>query len=270
MSKGKRKEGVENRDSKREQRKKESSQSKDKGHERRQDKGKQDKEYKARQKQPRLPHPRSRPFGRDDYGHVTVIAKTNRAQENEKYSDMFEQEVQERKTYESNIDMREENSDTEELPSPFTSPKEQIPVSPDTDVILFDLETSGLYSECDITQIAAKHHGTEDCFSTFVRLARGYISRGITNITGIEIHKQNMYFNLEKVPSLSTSEALSVFYEWLSKYNSVLLVAHNAPFDSCVLVNTSMKYGMSDKLFNIVGFVDTLKLSKIAYPGRRK
>ncbi|XP_052772596.1 DNA polymerase III PolC-type-like [Mya arenaria] len=117
----------------------------------------------------------------------------------------------------------------------------------------------------DIIQLSAKHLDTGDTFSTYIRPAGGYIPPKITSITEITIRGEQMFYNMTPVESTDTLTGLSSFSEWLKKFNNPVLIAHNAAFDTRIILNSFLHCSVSHS--HIHGFADSLKLCKEVFPG---
>ena len=74
-----------------------------------------------------------------------------------------------------------------------------------------------------------------------------------------------MMHNWIPVEAVRLDKALTTFEEWLDSYDNPVLIAHNANFDSRVLVNSYHKN--MQRVPNILGFGDSLNLLKKEYPG---
>lgn len=129
------------------------------------------------------------------------------------------------------------------------------------DIIVFDLETTGLNPQAErITEIGAvrlKNMEIVEEFQTFVNPERE-ISPYISNLTGIY---DDMVANapLEK-------EALEMFAKFCSSGNGQApLVAHNSDFDTGFLRAAYARCNMQYS-FNAI---DTLKLSRAAFPNKK-
>ena len=110
--------------------------------------------------------------------------------------------------------------------------------------IIFDLETTGLSRNSDITQIAA-YNGVNK-FNNYV-LPRCDISKEASKITGITFHRSSnkMYQNGEEVQAVTQREALLNFIEFLEKKDTSILVGHNiAMFDIPILLNKLKEFGL--------------------------
>ena len=122
------------------------------------------------------------------------------------------------------------------------------------DVIVFDIETTGLSRELDrITEIGAvklRNMEVVDRFQTFVNPERP-IPANITELTGITDEM------VEDAPP--EKEALEKFIAFAGKG---VLVAHNADFDTSFIKIGCERQGLTYD----IRYVDTLKLSRAALP----
>ncbi|CAC5374155.1 unnamed protein product [Mytilus coruscus] len=150
----------------------------------------------------------------------------------QKKNSEFRSKVKEGTTYENNAEVNEPMPDIQEIPSPLT-------INESDNFIFFDLETTGLSRNSDITQIAAA------CGSnTFQRhvIPRTEITQEASTIIGITFsHSTN------KIP---------------------ILVGHNiANFDMLVLENRLKEFHLFSTFSACAkGFIDTLKVSKRVIP----
>ncbi|WAR05581.1 DPO3-like protein, partial [Mya arenaria] len=142
------------------------------------------------------------------------------------------------------------------------------------DVIVFDLETTGLESillsgtNSSIVQIAALHVSSGQHLNLFVKPKCGYIPTTASNITGLEFHDGVLYQHCKEVTSVAASEALLAFKRWLEAFGShILLVAHNVMFDARLLVAKYQEEGIT--VPETIGFADSLRLFRTVYPGRQ-
>lgn len=148
-----------------------------------------------------------------------------------------------------------------EIPPPQTEQtcKELIP-GVEYAYVSFDLETTGLGNDSEITQIGAAYIHDKS-YSQYL-LPSKRISTSAIALTGLTAAGSQMYKEGEPVPSTSTSEGLTNFLQWLSSiHKPVVLVAHNARFDAnafCRALITNDMNGDAGKV--IQGFVDTLSL----------
>ncbi len=124
-----------------------------------------------------------------------------------------------------------------------------------SDVIVFDLETTGLSALSDrITEIGAVrlHEGAvSDTFNTLVNPERP-IPPKITELTGIT---DAMVEN-----ALSEREALQAFYDFCG--DTTVLVAHNAGFDTAFIRQAAARQDMPYPF----GAIDTVPLARGLYP----
>ncbi|XP_052806260.1 uncharacterized protein LOC128235766 [Mya arenaria] len=136
------------------------------------------------------------------------------------------------------------------------------------DVIVFDLETTGLGTNSSIVQIAALHVSSGQHLNLFVKPKCGYIPTTASNITGLEFHGGVLYQHCKEVTSVAASEALLAFKRWLEAFGShILLVAHNVMFDARLLVAKYQEEGIT--VPETIGFADSLRLFRTVYPGRQ-
>ncbi|XP_062600102.1 uncharacterized protein LOC134261717 [Saccostrea cucullata] len=176
-------------------------------------------------------------------------------------------------TYATDIELSATNDELEdlitEIPMSERKPSKISPLSPETSsIIVADLETTGLATDSSIIQIAASSYCTEDTFSSFIRPQNGYIPKTVSKLTGIELHGLTMFSDMVPVRSMGEKEALLKFVEWMRKYDSVLIVAHNACFDARILISAFNRHGITDHLKSIVGFSDSIKVFKKAFPSQ--
>ena len=167
--------------------------------------------------------------------------------------------VKEGDTYKPNLDMASD-IDIETIPSP---PQ----LNGNESFIIFDLETTGLSRNSDISQIAA-YNGVNK-FNNYV-LPRCDISKEASKITGITFHRSSnkMYQNGEEVQAVTQREALLNFIEFLEKKDTSILVGHNiAMFDIPILLNKLKEFGLvSTAAKSISGYIDTVKVARRVFP----
>lgn len=96
--------------------------------------------------------------------------------------------------------------------------------------------------DCEETQIGAC---TDDnAFSQYVTPSTKPISASATAVTGLAIRDNIMYKNGHQVLSKTTREAFQSFVDWTKQYTNIILVAHNAMFDSRVIVRVFDSVGL--------------------------
>lgn len=150
----------------------------------------------------------------------------------------------------------------------FTSWKEPslLPVSDSckASIVFFDLETTSLKLDCDITQISAIHD--EDVFNKYV-VPRKTIHPMASKITGLTCYDGVMYLHSQPVEALPQKVALENFLAWIKERSPVLMFAHNAIFDYTRLFHALESHGLHDQFScHIEGFVDTLQLFRAKFP----
>jgi DNA polymerase III alpha subunit (gram-positive type) len=122
--------------------------------------------------------------------------------------------------------------------------------------------------DTNIIQIAAFELNTGCTFESYVFPPSGFIPKAVTKLTNIEIHASNMFFKSKQVPSTDTRTALTSFTAYLAQFGKSVLLAHNVLFDSKILINSCIKYGV--EMTSVEGFGDTLALFKREYPDRKQ
>lgn len=117
--------------------------------------------------------------------------------------------------------------------------------------------------DSSIIQLSAKHLETGDTFDVYAFPETKVIPQKITNLTGIQIEAGTMLHNYVPVEAMRITRALEMFSSWLQAIETPILVAHNAQFDSRILINTYVKNSL--EIPCIVGFSDSIKLFKEAF-----
>ena len=93
-------------------------------------------------------------------------------------------------------------------------------------IIIFDLETTSLFDDCDITQISATTLDMDKILNQYI-LPNKTISSAATQVTSLTEVTQNLFHKGKPVPSLSFKEGLLAFYEWLASIGeSIILLVH--------------------------------------------
>ncbi|WAR14194.1 DPO3-like protein [Mya arenaria] len=187
----------------------------------------------------------------------------------ERMSKNFIDEVYEGKTYETAVGVSDiEIEHIEDIPPCPAECSETPHAYGQDDVIVFDLETTGLGTTSSIVQIAALHVSSGQHLNLFVKPKCGYIPTTASNITGLEFHGGVLYQHCKEVTSVAASEALLAFKRWLEAFGShILLVAHNVMFDARLLVAKYQEEGIT--VPETIGFADSLRLFRTVYPGRQ-
>ena len=180
-------------------------------------------------------------------------------------------ELREGTTYRSGCALLPADLDTEGIPSPLsctTHTPVQCPSS--CTVVYFDLETTGLSRQSELTQIAAKVRDGTSVFNTYL-LPSSNICSGATSATGLSIGRKNgeriLVKNGQPVEAASQVDGLKKFAEWLDGLSrSIVLVAHNAfSFDVPVFLNALDRADLTPCLVDVVhGFGDSLPALKRA------
>ncbi len=141
-------------------------------------------------------------------------------------------------------------------------------------IICYDIETTQLGPNAEITQLAAHYRPTEAVFDRFV-MPRGIITPVASRLTGITIQNSNgkkqMYHNGAEVVSTYIHTCLLSFLAWIEQLpGGKVLVAHNGKlFDMPIIIRSIVESGLrNDAEVTIAGFADSLPLLKKILPGR--
>ncbi|XP_058804447.1 uncharacterized protein LOC131671769 [Phymastichus coffea] len=133
-----------------------------------------------------------------------------------------------------------------------------------SELVFFDLETSGLEESCDILQIAAASSTIEFC--TYALPTRN-IPMQVTKVNGLSGHSVNLFFNGKKVEAVELNEALMAFSAFLKTVSpSCTLAAHNSSFDMNRLIYAINNKDLYEEFKIIDSSVDTLRVFKMEYP----
>lgn len=165
--------------------------------------------------------------------------------------------VKEGPTYETQLEMNIDNTvNPPQIP-------QQIIISGSESKVFFDLETTGLGRNSDITQIAAKNG--DNVFQRYV-IPMVDIQIEASRVTGITYSQSTniMYVHGEKVEPVSLHKAMLDFLEFLSILEKPILIGHNiCNFDIPILVRKLKELNLYITYCKLVkGFVDTLKLAR--------
>ena len=123
-----------------------------------------------------------------------------------------------------------------------------------SDYTVVDIETTGIYGECEIIEVSAlKYRGEvlHDGFSTLIKPTQP-ITPFITNLTGITNEM------VEDAPDIE--DVMKDFYEFVGKD---IIIGHNVHFDVNFLYDNLWRH---NGLVLDNNFVDTLRLARKALP----
>lgn len=115
---------------------------------------------------------------------------------------------------------------------------------------------------CEVTQIGACTNNS----AFYQQLPQQNPSRISASATAA-IRDNIIYKNGHHVLSKTTQEAFQSFIDWTKQYTNIILVAHNAMFDSKVIVRVFDSVGLCASDF--FGFTDTLPLCREFIPHRK-
>jgi DNA polymerase III epsilon subunit-like protein len=167
--------------------------------------------------------------------------------------------IQEPNSYQSEIASSASLSEADELDIPINL----IKLDGSESFIYFDLETTSLSRNSDITHIAAVHGSAINQSYVF---PRHEISVDASKVTGITCHlaTNKMYVQGKEVTYTTQYQALLIFIDFLKDIQNPVFVGHNiCNFDMPVLTNRLKEFGLfSTFIEKTKGFVDTLKMVK--------
>ncbi|XP_053346834.1 three prime repair exonuclease 4 [Clarias gariepinus] len=131
----------------------------------------------------------------------------------------------------------------------------------DTNMVFFDLETTGFGSSCDIVQLAAV--GGHHTLNLFM-VPRCRMDPGASRITGFRVRRHRLFLHRRPVLTISLKEALVSFITFLRMFGHPLLVGHNIRrFDCLVLTRVLDEFDLKAAFqAEIMGFVDSLPLAR--------
>ncbi|XP_041075012.1 protein PML-like isoform X2 [Polyodon spathula] len=146
------------------------------------------------------------------------------------------------------------------LPSPAPAADQHIPVE-DHSIVFFDLETTGLGSNCDIIQLSAVC--MEKTFDVYM-VPRTPIAKGASAVTGFTVRRHKLYLHRRPVQTKTHRDCLMSFLAFLQALNRPLLAGHNIKrFDCPILARALEEFQLNEEFKLLVsGFLDTLILSK--------
>lgn len=164
--------------------------------------------------------------------------------------------VREGVTYEPNLEFNCSVGAQEEIPK-------FLEFDHSCELVVFDLETTGLGRKSDITQIAAC--AGEESFQNYV-IPRCNITSEASRLTGITFCRETncMFLNGKPVSGEHIQDALLNFITFLQSKKSPVLIGHNIKsFDLHVLFNRLQEFNLFSTFCQTVrGFIDTLQLCR--------
>ena len=130
--------------------------------------------------------------------------------------------------------------------------------------VYFDLETTSLGMDADITQISAVHESSH--FNQYVVPVK-CISAKASEVTGLTCHGDVLMLHGQPVSAVYIHAALTLFISWLSDIGSCILLCHNVKFDAPRLTSHLLQCKLGSPFTNVVhGFSDTLPMFRSLYP----
>lgn len=181
-------------------------------------------------------------------------------------------EAAEGDTYQSEVGLSDQvdiQTNPEAVPKPGFAKVDHLNDVQENRVVI-DLETTGLIQRGlmpHITQIAAQDMSTNAKFSCYVS-PKVPINEKAEQTTGISWDGERMTVHGTQVATVSISEALSKFFNFLKNIGNVILIAHNGRvFDFRILSYTICRLGKMNEFLNyVLAFVDTLSLFRSKVP----
>jgi hypothetical protein len=142
-----------------------------------------------------------------EYENTIVFKKRKIEKKLSKSKQNAQKEIREGVTYQSSIDLVENNcNDITEIPKPTAKPElKRLEANENCSHVFCDLETTGLNKNCDITQIAAV--AGEDSFDRYI-LPTQPISAGATQATGLSVINNVLCYKGKPVHSVSLQIAM--------------------------------------------------------------
>lgn len=179
------------------------------------------------------------------------------------------QAVREGPTYESGVSLVHV-SDVSEIPVSKPVPViDTIENLLNVNKIYCDIETSSLHKDADILQIAAT--SVTDSFDVYI-LPSKQISPTASEITGLSVIGNSMFYKGQRVETLMLKDALILYVKYLKKHQPCVLIGHNFHrFDFPRIIRAFEVIHMtSDLLKCTLGTIDTLPLFRNIHPGLEK
>lgn len=139
-----------------------------------------------------------------------------------------------------------------------------------TNIVYFDIETTGLAADAHILQIAAMcEHQTFDVYIS----TKKKISPSASAVTQLHHKHGALFYRDKEVETLKIGDALESLQQFLFNLcdgkKKCLLVAHNAPFDVPRLLRAIDNAHVHGVLDLISGFADTLALFRRTFTDRK-
>ena len=185
--------------------------------------------------------------------------------------------VKEGVTYSSNIDLTPVLDENIEFIPDILKPPEITKCAENNtshSKVYFDIETTSLSMECDLTQLSAVsacHGGVE--FNQYITPEKS-ISPGAANVTGLTLSNGILFHMGKPVHSVPVRTDLQAFLAFLTDIEPkpIILIGHNAhKFDSPRLSRKIMDCNLKSAFCELVaGYIDTLPYFRELYPDLAK
>ena len=148
---------------------------------------------------------------------------------NSSYTASVQKELREGVTYQSSVALETiEEEATTAIPDSIPEPiAERIKNIDECALVGFDLETTGLSDDCELTQIAASRFDGKDSFDQYI-LPVDPISSGAVKATGISKRNNKLHYRNRPVDFIDADTALKSFAAWIDRQGvKVVLVGYN-------------------------------------------
>ncbi|XP_037623967.1 protein PML-like [Sebastes umbrosus] len=131
----------------------------------------------------------------------------------------------------------------------------------ESQLVFFDLETTGLGQSCEIVQLAAVSGGHS--LNLYV-IPRCRMQRGAAKVTGFRVRRQRLYLHRQLVLTNSLREVLVSFIAFLQMLGRPIVIGHNIRrFDCPLLARALDELDLRAEFESAVsGCVDTLPLAR--------
>ena len=137
---------------------------------------------------------------------------------NSNFSSANQKELREGVTYQSSIALSIIDEDaTTSIPDMVLEPNvERINDIENFVLVAFNLETTGLSDDCELTQVAAYRFDGQDSFDQYI-LPVGGISSGAATATGITKRNNQLFLRNRPVDCKDANTALASFADWIDR-----------------------------------------------------
>jgi DNA polymerase III epsilon subunit-like protein len=137
-------------------------------------------------------------------------------------------------------------------------------IEPDSEIIFFDLETTGFGKNAEVVEIAAC--SARGNFSAYI-MPDKRIPEKVSEVTKLTVVNNRLTHNGIPVVCTQREDAWKQFIEYLHAHERPVLVAHNVNFDARFTISEIRKHNLLPAITkSLSGFADTIKLIKKILP----